>query len=66
MDSFRDEDLIYEKVLREEYGIRTKLDVYPPIVIGFSSRVKKCRQVQRSHGCWHGLVLGEDARFEKS
>lgn len=25
----RDEALIYEKVLREKYGVKTKVDVYP-------------------------------------
>jgi hypothetical protein len=29
IDPFRGEDLIYEKVQWEEYGIKTKLDVYP-------------------------------------
>jgi hypothetical protein len=30
LDSFRDEDFIYEKVQRENYGIKKKLDVLPP------------------------------------
>ena len=25
----RDESLIYERALREEYGVKTKLDIYP-------------------------------------
>ena len=28
MDIFRDDGLIYEKVLREEGGVKTKMDVY--------------------------------------
>ena len=28
MDPLRDEGLIYERVLREEYGIKTRLNVY--------------------------------------
>lgn len=37
MDPLRDEALIYEKVLREDYGIPTKLDVYPGLPHGFWS-----------------------------
>lgn len=29
LDPLRDEALIYERVLREEYGIKTRLDLYP-------------------------------------
>jgi hypothetical protein len=67
LNPFRAEDLIYEKVLREEYGIKTKLDVYPgPLhIYWLFFPVEKCRQAQRSHGCRHGLALGEDAQFEK-
>jgi acetyl esterase/lipase len=35
MDPLRDEALIYEKVLREDYGVKTKLDVYPGLPHGF-------------------------------
>ena len=35
MDMLRDESLIYEHVLREEYGIKTKLDMYPGLPHGF-------------------------------
>lgn len=35
MDPLRDEALIYERVLREEYGIKTKMDVYPGLPHGF-------------------------------
>ena len=29
MDPLRDEGLIYERILKEETGLRTKLDLYP-------------------------------------
>jgi hypothetical protein len=29
MDLLRDDGLIYERVLREECGVKTKLDLYP-------------------------------------
>jgi acetyl esterase/lipase len=35
LDPLRDEALIYERVLREEYGIKTKLDMYPGLPHGF-------------------------------
>ena len=35
LDPLRDDGVIYEKVLREEYGIKTKLDMYPGLPHGF-------------------------------
>lgn len=35
MDPLRDEAIIYEKMLREENGTRTKLDMYPGLPHGF-------------------------------
>lgn len=35
LDPLRDEALIYERVLREEYGVETKLDMYPGLPHGF-------------------------------
>ncbi|KIW22106.1 uncharacterized protein PV07_12522 [Cladophialophora immunda] len=35
MDPLRDEALIYEKVLREQYGVETNLKVYPGVPHGF-------------------------------
>lgn len=37
MDPLRDEGLIYEKILREECGVSTKLDLYPGLPHGFWS-----------------------------
>ena len=37
MDPLRDEGLIYEKILREEAGVKTKLDLYPGLPHGFWS-----------------------------
>jgi acetyl esterase/lipase len=36
-DPLRDEALIYERILREEEGIQTKMDVYPGLPHGFWS-----------------------------
>jgi len=35
MDPLRDGSLIYEKILREEHGVKTKLDVFPGQLHGF-------------------------------
>lgn len=35
LDPLRDEALIYERVLREEYGVKTKMDIYPGLPHGF-------------------------------
>ncbi|KAJ9610806.1 hypothetical protein H2200_005583 [Cladophialophora chaetospira] len=37
MDPLRDEALIYERVLREEHGIATRVDLYPGLPHGFWS-----------------------------
>jgi acetyl esterase/lipase len=50
MDIVRDEDLIYEQVLREENGIETKMDVYPGMphvfwnVFGMLTQGKKAKR----------------------
>jgi acetyl esterase/lipase len=35
MDPLRDEGLIYERILREDNGVKTKLDIYPGLPHGF-------------------------------
>lgn len=37
MDPLRDEGLIYERLLREECGVKTKTDLYPGLPHGFWS-----------------------------
>jgi acetyl esterase/lipase len=37
MDPLRDEGLIYEQALREEWGVRTRMDIYPGLPHGFWS-----------------------------
>jgi acetyl esterase/lipase len=36
-DPLRDEGLIYEQVLREDFGIKTRLDIFPGLPHGFWS-----------------------------
>jgi acetyl esterase/lipase len=37
MDPLRDEGLIYERILREECAVKTRLDLYPGLPHGFWS-----------------------------
>jgi acetyl esterase/lipase len=37
MDPLRDETLIYERILREECGVKTRVDLYPGLPHGFWS-----------------------------
>jgi acetyl esterase/lipase len=38
MDPLRDDALIYERILSEENGVKTKVDLYPGLPHGFWSR----------------------------
>lgn len=46
-DPLRDEALIYERVLREEDGVKTKVDVYPGLPHGFWSIFPKLESSKR-------------------
>lgn len=48
MDPLRDEGLIYERELREECGVKTRLDMYPGLPHGFWSffpTLKSCQKL---------------------
>ncbi|KAK4543948.1 hypothetical protein LTR36_004722 [Oleoguttula mirabilis] len=47
MDPLRDEALIFERILREEEGIKTKVDVYPGQPHGFWSLAPKMKASQK-------------------
>ena len=49
LDPVRDEGLVYEKVLREEYGIETKLDVYPGLPHAFWQLFPGLKASQKAH-----------------
>jgi acetyl esterase/lipase len=37
LDPLRDEGMIYERILREKHGVKTKMHVYPGLPHGFAS-----------------------------
>ena len=47
MDPLRDEALIYEDVLREECGVKTRLDVYQGLPHGFWLKYTKLTATKR-------------------
>jgi len=47
MDPLRDEALIFERLLREEDGVKTKLDVYPGLPHGYWSIAPTLKASQR-------------------
>lgn len=68
MDPLRDEALIYERVLREENGIETKLNVYPGVPHGhwaFFSFLKASKQFRKEQLDGVGWLLGREPDFSK-
>lgn len=68
MDPLRDEGIIYERVLREENGIKTKIYLYPGLPHGhwgffpFLKSSEKFRKEQVEGMSW---LLGREADFSK-
>lgn len=68
MDPLRDEALIYERVLRGEYGIKTKLDVYPGLphgYWGFFPMLKSSDKFRVDMVQGMGWLLGREPNMEK-
>lgn len=62
MDVLRDEALIYERVLREECGVKTKVDVYPGLPHGWWGMFPQLRVSQkfaREADAGVGWLLGQ-------
>jgi acetyl esterase/lipase len=60
-DPLRDEGLLYERLLREEHGCKTKLDVYPGLPHGFHSyfpQLKSSQQFVKDAAGGIGWLLG--------
>lgn len=63
LDPLRDEGLIYERVLRERYNVRTKLYVYPGLPHGhwaFFPSLKASTQFRKDQVEGMGWLLGKD------
>lgn len=57
MDPLRDEALIYEEILREENGVKTKVDIYPGLPHGFWSYFPEAGFSQKLQAdCVEGLT----------
>jgi acetyl esterase/lipase len=66
LDPLRDEALIYESVLREEYSIKTKLDVYPGVPHNFWGVFPMLRQsikFRKDQVNGFGWLLGKTPDF---
>lgn len=63
MDPLRDEAIIYEKMLREENGVRTKLDMYPGLphgYWGFFPMLKRSSDFREDMVKGMGWLLGKE------
>jgi acetyl esterase/lipase len=63
LDPLRDEAFIYERMLREEHGIKTKVDVYPGLPHSFWSWAP---EAQFSQGFEEDCVKGMQWLLEQS
>lgn len=67
MDPLRDEALIYESVLREDYGIKTKFEVYPGLPHGhwgFFPMLKSSTKFRKDQVDGFGWLLGMSPKVE--
>ena len=68
MDPLRDDALIYERVLREEYGIKTKRDIYPGLPHGFGASfpmLKSADKFRKDMVEGMGWLLGRKPEMDK-
>lgn len=68
MDPLRDEAIIYEKMLREDNGLRTKLDMYPGLphgFWGFFPSLKRSKDFRGDMVQGMGWLLGKKADVSK-
>jgi acetyl esterase/lipase len=68
LDPLRDEALIFEKVLREEYNVKTKLNVYPGVPHGhwgFLPFLKSSEKFRKEQVEGMGWLLGQEPDFSK-
>lgn len=68
LDPLRDEGIIYERVLREEYGIKTKMYVYPGLPhghFGFFPFLKASEKFRKEQVEGMGWLLGKTPDYSK-
>lgn len=68
LDPLRDEGIIYERVLREENGIKTKMNIYPGLPHGhwgFFPFLKSSEKFRKEQVEGMGFLLGQEPDFSK-
>lgn len=68
MDPLRDDAIVYERVLRQEYGLKTKMDVYPGMPHGhwsFFPTLKTSIKARRDQIEGVGWLLGQTPDFSR-
>jgi hypothetical protein len=60
LDLFRDEGLVYEKVLKENYGLKTKLDSCSGLPLRFWQMMPRLKAVKRRSYEWVCVVVESD------
>ncbi|KIW12629.1 hypothetical protein PV08_09907 [Exophiala spinifera] len=68
MDPLRDDGIVFERVLREEYGIKTKMNVYPGLPHGhwgFFPFLKASETFRKEQVEGMGFLLGREPDFSK-
>ena len=68
MDALRDEAILYDRVLREDYGIKTRFQIYPGLphgFFGFFPMLKSSAKFREDMIDGIGWLLGKEPKMDK-